>query len=60
MINNINNQFFDQMHHWIQNLMLKMEIGIPYDSLEMAVSFLNPDLADEYLVLTKTKNINGI
>ncbi len=48
------------MHHWIQNLMLKMEIGIPYDSLEMAVSFLNPDLADEYLVLTKTKNINGI
>lgn len=29
--------------------------GIPNDSLEMIVRFFNPDIADEYVILTKTK-----
>ena len=33
----------------------KIDIGIPNDSLEMIIRFFNPDIADEYVVLTKTK-----
>jgi starvation-inducible DNA-binding protein len=37
------------------NVDAKIDIGIPNDSLEMIVRFFNPDIADEYVVLTKTK-----
>ncbi len=34
----------------------KINIGIPNESLQKIVSILNTDLADEYVLLTKTKN----
>src|SRR5688500_730495 len=34
----------------------KINIGIPNESLQEIVSILNTDLADEYVLLTKTKN----
>ncbi len=33
----------------------KINIGIPNESLQKIVSILNKDLADEYVLLTKTK-----
>jgi starvation-inducible DNA-binding protein len=33
----------------------KIDIGIPNDSLEMIARLFNPDIAHEYVVLTKTK-----
>jgi DNA-binding ferritin-like protein len=33
----------------------KIDIDIPNDPLEMIVRFFNPDIADGYVVLTKTK-----
>ena len=34
----------------------KINIGIPNESLQKIVSILNTDSADEYVLLTKTKN----